>query len=116
MEEGQEPEVEEEEKEKAARDKVALHRTSSDEYFSDMSDGAESNGDDDLHRPRLTSVVSPSLSPTPTPLPSGTTGLLCSPTTSKTSSSTVSPQKSTRPARPFLHGSRPLGGSWFHDC
>ncbi|XP_036752291.2 glutamate-rich protein 6 [Manis pentadactyla] len=92
MEEGQEPEVEEEEKEKAARDKVALDQTSSDEYFSDMSDVAEGNGDDDLHRPRLTSVVS--LSPMPTPLPSEATGLPCSPTTSKTSSSTVSPQKS----------------------
>ncbi|KAK2504722.1 hypothetical protein MC885_005528, partial [Smutsia gigantea] len=56
MEEGQEPGVEEEEKEKAARGKVALDRTFRDEYFLDIRDGSESNEDDDLNRPRLTSV------------------------------------------------------------
>lgn len=104
----EEEEEEEEEVEEAgdAKEKtLEVHGAFSDEYFWKFVEVGDSNGENsEPFLPRLTSVVSPSLSPTP-PL-SQTSSPTSSPsrseTTSWSSQWSTSSQKSTAPARPFL--------------
>lgn len=103
----EEEEVEKEEEEEAVdpeKKKVEVHGTFSDEYFWKALELGVSNGENsEPYLPRFTSILSPSLSPTP-PL-----SQRLRPSQSETQSwssqwSTSTPQKSTAPARPFLYG------------
>lgn len=77
---------------------LEVQGTFSEEYFWKMMDIDDSSDENSkAFLPRLTSITSPSLSPTPT-----FSGTLWSETPILSSHSSVSSQKSTSPARPFL--------------
>nr|XP_053775359.1 glutamate-rich protein 6 [Desmodus rotundus] len=103
-------EVEEEKAETKEEKGVEDHGAFSDEYFWKIMDIGDSNDNDlEAFRPRLTSISSPSisspsLSPMPTSSEPETTLSRTSSTRSTSLSSSISSQKSTAPARPFLEG------------